>query len=88
MIAIGAIRALRDRGLRVPEDISVVGFDGVPLSRFLVPCLATIRQDTARIASRGVELLLERMEHSDLPPVHERVPFLLMEGESVADRRE
>lgn len=87
VIAIGAIRALRDRGLRVPEDVSVVGFDGVPLSRFLTPCLATVRQDTARIARRGVELLLERMEHDGLPPVHEQVPFLLMEGESVADRR-
>lgn len=86
VIAIGAIRAIRDRGLRVPEDVSVVGFDGVPLSRFLVPCLATVRQDTARIAHRGVELLVERMDR-ELPPVHERIPFQLMTGESVAPAR-
>lgn len=84
VIAIGAIRALRDRGLRVPEDVSVIGYDGVPLSRYLVPCLTTVRQDTAGIARRGVELLLERMEHDDLPPVHEQVAYRLLAGESVA----
>lgn len=86
VIAIGAIRALRDRGCRVPEDISVMGFDGIPVGQFALPRLATIRQDTRRIALRGADILLERLERR-LPPVHETVPFQLMEGESVSPRR-
>ncbi len=83
VMAMGAIRALRDRGYRVPEDISVMGYDGVPISEFSVPRLATIRQDTRRIAERGVDILLERLER-DLPPVYETAPFQLVAGESVA----
>lgn len=79
--AVGAIRALHDRGLRVPEDISVVGFDGIELGRYFSPQLATIRQDAERLADRGVEILLERIQ-DPLPPVHERVPYALVEGES------
>lgn len=79
--AMGAVRALHDRGLRVPEDISVIGFDGIELGRYVTPRLTTIRQDAARMADRSVELLLQRIREP-LPPVHERVPYVLVEGES------
>ena len=46
VMALGAIRAIHDLGRRVPRDISVVGYDGIPLSRFSVPRLTTVRQDT------------------------------------------
>lgn len=82
VVAIGVIRAIRDLGLRVPEDISVVGYDGVPISRYCDPRLTTVRQDTALMAKRGVEALLERL-HLRLAAVHEKVPFELIEGESV-----
>ena len=58
--AMGAIRALGDLGLRVPEDVSVMGYDGIPMARYCVPRLTTICQDTGLMARRGVELLLER----------------------------
>lgn len=83
VIALGAIRALTDRGKRVPQDISVIGYDGIPTSFFSVPRLATIQQDTRRLAELGTDILLrniERMPH----PVHEVVPFRLIPGESVA----
>ncbi len=79
--AVGAIRALHDRGLRVPEDISVMGFDGIELGQYLSPKLTTIRQDASRIADRGVEILLERIQGSH-PAVYERVAYELMAGES------
>ena len=79
--AIGAIRALHDRGLRVPEDISVVGFDGIELGGYLTPKLTTVQQDAKRLADRGVEILLEHIR-GDVPPVHERTAFRLLEGES------
>ena len=81
--AMGVIRALRDLGKRVPQDISVMGFDGVAISDYLVPRLATVRQNTAQIAERGVDVLLRNIERG-CQPLHEVVPFQLIEGESVA----
>ncbi|MGM9537040.1 MAG: LacI family DNA-binding transcriptional regulator [Candidatus Onthomonas sp.] len=83
VIAIGAIRALRDRGKRVPEDISVIGYDGIASGQFSVPRLATIQQDTHRMAERGTEILLRNLEHKPCP-VHEIIPFRLIPGESVS----
>ena len=85
VMATGAIRAIRDLGRRVPEDVSVVGYDGVPISDYLVPRLATVRQDTQLLAQRGVELLLRSIRRPDSSPVHDVVPFRLIPGESVAD---
>ena len=86
VMAMGAIRAIRDLGRRVPEDISVVGYDGIPLSRFSVPRLTTVRQDTQQLARQGVDLLLRNLQRSR-PPVHGVVPFQLIDGESVAPPR-
>ncbi len=85
VMATGAIRAIRDLGRRVPEDVSVVGYDGVPISDYLVPRLATVRQDTQLLAQRGVELLLRSIRRPDSSPVHDVVPFRLIPGERVAD---
>ncbi len=84
VMALGAIRALRDRGLRVPEDVSIMGFDGIPLADFSVPRLCTVRQDTHKLVERGVDILLERLERP-LGPAHETVPFEISGGESVAE---
>ena len=84
VMAIGAIRALQDLGRRVPEDISVVGYDGIPLGQFSLPRLATVHQDTQRIAEQGVDLLLGSLQRA---PVHSVVPFQLISGGSVAPPR-
>lgn len=81
--AMGAIRALRDLGKRVPEDVSVMGYDGIAIADFLVPRLTTVRQNTQHIAERGVDVLLRNIERS-CQPLHEVVAFQLIEGESVA----
>lgn len=83
VIAFGAMRAIFDLGLRVPEDISLVGYDGIATSRYCVPRLTTIRQDTAELARRGVDTLLQRIHYNNYPPVHAITPFQLIEGESV-----
>ncbi len=82
--AIGVLRALADRGRRVPEDISLVGFDGVAVSEYCLPRLTTVCQDTGQLARRGVELLLQNIRRPQ-PPVHEYVPFRLVERESVGE---
>ena len=61
LIAIGALRALIEHGLRVPEDIAVVGFDDIAMSRFCNPPLTTVYQDTASAGELLVETLLKRV---------------------------
>ena len=56
--ALGVIRGLHDAGRRVPEDVSVVGFDDTPESGYFLPPLTTVRQDFGEVGRRSVELLL------------------------------
>lgn len=82
VIALGALRAICDLGMRVPDDISLIGYDGIATSQYSVPRLTTVYQDTGKLARRGVETLLQRL-HYDAPPLHEIVPFKLITRESV-----
>ena len=81
VMAIGAIRALHNNGLRVPRDVSVMGFDGLPLGSFMVPQLSTVIQSAQTMAKRSVEILLERIEDGG-QAVHETVPYALSQRES------
>ncbi len=60
-MALGVIRALVERGLRVPEDVSVVGFDDVPEAGFYLPPLTTVRQDFDEVGRRALSTLVDRM---------------------------
>lgn len=73
-MAIGALCALQDAGLRVPDDIALVGFDDIPTARYLTPPLTTVRVDTCDLGSRAVQLLIRqgtvrpgRKHHEVLP---------------------
>lgn len=57
MIAFGFIKALREHGLRIPEDVSVVGFDNLPMSAMSEPALSTIEVPKRRIGAMAVRLL-------------------------------
>ena len=81
VMAIGAIRALHNNGLRVPQDVSVMGFDGLPLGSFLVPQLSTVIQSAQIMAQRGVEILIHCIEHRG-EACHESVPYALSQRES------
>ncbi len=59
--AIGAIRALKDVGLSVPEDVSVVGFDDIQSAAYSTPSLTTVRQPLMEMGKRGAQVLLERI---------------------------
>jgi DNA-binding LacI/PurR family transcriptional regulator len=83
--ALGAMRVLAERGLRVPEDVAVVGFDDIEEGRYSVPTLTTIRPDKERIASLAVDLLAARIEGDDLRGPQEMVaPHELVVRESTA----
>lgn len=79
LIAIGAIRCLNKAGLRVPEDVSVVGFDDIHAARYLSPALTTVRQDTSAAAELLVDKLLGMIE-GDSSPVELLPPSLIVRG--------
>ena len=82
VMAIGAIRALNDMGKRVPEDVSVVGFDGLAIGEYMVPRLSTIAQSVEELADRSLELLRRSIE-DDTAASHETIPVTLLQKESV-----
>ena len=82
VMAIGAIRALKDRHFNVPEDVSVIGFDGITLASYYNPKLATVKQNSNIIATESVRILIDMIEMEG-EVVHERVPFELVAGESI-----
>lgn len=70
MMAVGAIKVLREAGLRVPEDVAVVGFDDIPLASMVEPPLTTVRQPIEQLGSMAVELLVSLMENPGEETVH------------------
>jgi len=62
LTAIGAFRGIRNAGLKVPEDISVVGFDDIELAEFTEPPLTTVRLSRAEIAEKALDCLLLNMD--------------------------
>ena len=84
VMALGAIRALADAGKRVPEDISVVGFDGLQIGEYTLPRLSTVSQSVEQLVERSMNLLLEGIE-TGMQAKHEVVPVRLMLRESVRE---
>lgn len=83
MLALGAIRAAVDAGLRVPHDLAVVGFDNSEHSTYSVPSLTTIAPDKAALAKAAVDLVHRRATGADdFPPQDVQIPFALEVRES------
>ncbi|HBN85522.1 MAG TPA: LacI family transcriptional regulator [Clostridiales bacterium] len=62
IMAIGATKAIFNNGLSVPNDISIIGFDGISLTQYYNPTLATIKQPSVEIAHKSIELLIQNIE--------------------------
>lgn len=85
---LGGLNAILDAGLRVPQDISVTGYDGIRLSQVLTPRLTTYHQDTETLGKQAAELLIRLIEKPKTTlPKQVLVAGWLMEGQSVADIR-
>ncbi|MDD3428541.1 MAG: LacI family DNA-binding transcriptional regulator [Oscillospiraceae bacterium] len=83
VMAIGAIRAIYDRGLRVPQDISVVGFDGIELAAYCTPKLTTVKQPFEEIADNSVELIINCIHRKAETATNILLDASLSSGESV-----
>ena len=85
---LGALWDLKAKGVRVPEEVSLVGYDGVRMSRMIRPMLTTYRQDTEVIAREAVALLIEAIE---MPETHKprqiTVEGMLTEGETLSNKQ-
>jgi DNA-binding LacI/PurR family transcriptional regulator len=83
-LALGAMRALQSAGRRIPEDVSLVGFDNVEEAEYALPRLSTIDPGRTQIASRAVDLLVDRIENrlTDEHPLELLVDFALVPRES------
>jgi DNA-binding LacI/PurR family transcriptional regulator len=86
LLALGALRTLLERGVRVPQDVAVIGFDDIEDGRFGTPTLSTVSPNTARIAEIAVDLLAERLDGTGGPPREVRVGHHLVARESTLGR--
>lgn len=77
-MAIGALRAIHEAGLEIPEDIALVGFDDLPSAAFSNPPLTTVRQPIAEMGLTAGRLLLDRLDRQDFTPAQVRLPTSLV----------
>lgn len=82
IMALGVMKAIKECGYSIPEDFSIVGFDGIPLCSYLTPKLTTITQDVNEIGYQSAKLLHELLNDSNISK-NVYVPYKLTEGESV-----
>ncbi|WP_214829727.1 LacI family DNA-binding transcriptional regulator [Exiguobacterium algae] len=87
-MAIGAIEAIHENGLHVPNDISVIGYDDIEMIQYITPKLTTIRQDTDEIGEAAAELLLEQMTAKERSQERRIIPVKLIERASCAPVKE
>jgi LacI family transcriptional regulator len=85
-MAIGALSAFREAGLRVPEDIALVGFDDIPIARFLTPQLTTVRVEIAELGRRAVNHVIGALEGGDGAKKRDVIKTTLVVRESCGSR--
>lgn len=84
LMALGALFAVKESGLCVPDDVAIVGFDDIPTSRLVSPPLTTVRKPQDLIGQRAVEMILERLNKTVAPIGRcEEIPFELIVRQSV-----
>jgi LacI family transcriptional regulator/LacI family purine nucleotide synthesis repressor len=84
--AVGGMNAIKSRGLKVPDDVSIVGYDGITISSQIEPKLTTYKQDTANIGKKAAQKLISLIENPKATPISQYImDGELIKGASVAD---
>lgn len=86
-MALGLLRAAREHGLHLPDDLSVIGVDDIPLVSYFDPPLTTIRQDFEQIGREATRLLLRAIHDPDAPAQHRQLPAQLVKRRSTASEQ-
>lgn len=87
LMAVGAVEGLSELGMRVPEDVSVIGFDDQEYARHTRPALTTVRQDMYGMGKQAARLLIQMVENQDYEPIHTDLKPELVVRESTAPPR-
>ncbi|MEC0239019.1 GntR family transcriptional regulator [Paenibacillus dokdonensis] len=83
--AIGAMNAARDMGIRIPEDVSIMGYDNVEISEFTYPRLSTVNQNTRKLGQRAAEILLFELKNQENGSVRDEiVPTVILRDTTAA----
>lgn len=88
VLAIGLMKGFYEKGMRVPEDISIIGFDDLDISKFTTPGLTTVKQPISAKGERAVEILIENIEDPKMEKLEEVFEVKLIERQSVRKRME
>lgn len=80
--AIGGMKCITDLGYKIPDDIVVIGYDGIELGELVAPSLTTIKQDTRQMGALAVKVLMDEIENENLPKRQVLVPVKLVERDS------
>lgn len=83
-VALGVMRELHTNGIRIPQDIAIVGFDDIEDGRYSTPSLSSISPDKRFIAAKALDLLRARLDGTNLPPASYLAPYQLIQRESSA----
>jgi DNA-binding LacI/PurR family transcriptional regulator len=83
-VALGVMRGLRDGGVRVPDDMRLIGFDDIPETELFIPSLSTVAPDHRWKAAKAVELIISRIADPTSPPRQYTAPFAIVPRESTA----
>jgi LacI family transcriptional regulator len=86
-MAIAAMRAAQTLGKRVPQDISIMGFDDIDLAHLTIPALTTMQVDKINLGRTAVQTLINRVQAPDSPRVTVALRTRLIERQSVQDIR-
>jgi LacI family transcriptional regulator len=86
-MAIGAIEAIKEKGLKVPEDISIIGYDDIEMAAYITPKLTTIKQDTEMIGYQAAQLLMEQILQKKKLITSKRIPVELIIRESCSQKK-
>ncbi|MBK5426367.1 ribose operon transcriptional repressor RbsR [Bacillus mycoides] len=79
LIAIGVVKAALQKGISIPDDLQIIGFDGISLTEMMYPSITTVAQPIYEMGKIATELLLEQMEGNPLEEKHYRLPIEIIE---------
>ncbi len=83
MMAMGVINAANEAGIRIPEDLSIIGYDDIHIAQYMTPALTTIHQPKYRLGQAAVNTLLQRLEKEIVEPTVVQLEPTLMTRKSV-----
>ena len=72
-VAIGAVKAIREAGYSIPDDLSIIGIDDIPFSAVTMPALTTMRISRSALGTLAVDMLRKRIKHPDWPGMHMQI---------------